>query len=577
MEILRKIALRVRRIRLKRHIIYLKKTKIYINSGARLALHPTAKLYLAGGLHVNDYKPKGSTVQTHIQMKRNSRLVVKGNFHLYYGCDFLLFENAEVTLGGGFINCFSEIRCQKRIEIGQDVAISRHVMIMDSDFHNIYDADGKIINPPSPVKIGNNVWIGARATVLKGVTIGDNAIVAAASVVVSDVAPNTIVAGNPARVIKENITWGGTASGKPPLGTNCNGCGTCRLLCPCEAIDFYCDSYGFKWPEINLEKCSHCGLCRDRCPELSKAASNNFSQPSVYAAWTLDVASRLYSTSGGLFGEIAASVIASGGWVSGAIYDRNHDVQHLVTNNLTDIKRLQQSKYVLSNLDGVFERIEELLKKNQSVVFVGCPCQVYGLKAYLGIDYEKLILIDFICLGNNSPVAYRKYLSHLEKLHDSKISKVWFKHKEFGWNNFSTKVFFENGREYLKDRNDDLYMKGYIHKNLFLRKTCYNCSFREFPRGGDVTLGDFWGVRKKYNDAKGTSVLLINSPKGENLLRAIRSKVELHKRPLSEALAGNHALFSSPKLPAEYEEVQKDIDILEFDELIDKYVGPGKG
>jgi acetyltransferase-like isoleucine patch superfamily enzyme len=105
------------------------------------------------------------------------------------------------------MNAGAQLRCMERITIGDGCAIARNVLIMDFDAHDITYEDGRKNQNTAPVTIGSHVWIGAGATILKGVTIGDNAIVGAGSVVTRDVPPNTIVAGNPARIIRENIQW----------------------------------------------------------------------------------------------------------------------------------------------------------------------------------------------------------------------------------------------------------------------------------------------------------------------------------------------------------------------------------
>jgi acetyltransferase-like isoleucine patch superfamily enzyme len=88
------------------------------------------------------------------------------------------------------------------ISIGEDCAISWDVQFIDSDQHSIDGAGG-----PAPIIVGNHVWIGQRATILKGVRIGDGAAVAAGSVVTKDVAAGTVVGGVPAKVIKTGVTW----------------------------------------------------------------------------------------------------------------------------------------------------------------------------------------------------------------------------------------------------------------------------------------------------------------------------------------------------------------------------------
>ncbi len=93
----------------------------------------------------------------------------------------------------------TEIHCQDKITIGDGSIISWDSVIMDTDYHDPHGG----ITKTAPVSIGRGVWIGCRAIILKGVTIGDNAVVAAGAVVTKDVAPNTLVAGNPALIKKK--------------------------------------------------------------------------------------------------------------------------------------------------------------------------------------------------------------------------------------------------------------------------------------------------------------------------------------------------------------------------------------
>lgn len=126
-------------------------------------------------------------------------------FWVYAGSTVTVQDGATLTLGTGYVNCKCNIQCFDSITIGEDVCISEGVTIRDSDNHYIF-RDGYKMS--APIYIGNHVWIGINATVLKGVTIGDGAVVAAGAVVTRDVPANTLVGGVPAKIIRKNVIWG---------------------------------------------------------------------------------------------------------------------------------------------------------------------------------------------------------------------------------------------------------------------------------------------------------------------------------------------------------------------------------
>jgi acetyltransferase-like isoleucine patch superfamily enzyme len=133
--------------------------------------------------------------------------VIKQEFRIFYGTSIEVFPDGELILGKGYINSNSVIACSNKISIGDGATIARGVFIYDNDHHKIFNSNNEHINPQKPIDIGKNVWIGTGAIILKGVEIGEGAIVGAGSVVTKNVSANTIVAGNPAKEIRGNVTW----------------------------------------------------------------------------------------------------------------------------------------------------------------------------------------------------------------------------------------------------------------------------------------------------------------------------------------------------------------------------------
>jgi acetyltransferase-like isoleucine patch superfamily enzyme len=139
-----------------------------------------------------------------LYLAEKANLLVKKEFKIYSGSRVYINEGASLTLGGGFINSSLNLSCFEQIEIGQEVAFSEGVTIRDSDDHRLRDANHQ---RSKPIYIGNRVWVGMNSTILKGVTIGDGAVIAAGAVVTRDIPARCLAAGVPARVIRENVEW----------------------------------------------------------------------------------------------------------------------------------------------------------------------------------------------------------------------------------------------------------------------------------------------------------------------------------------------------------------------------------
>ena len=156
--------------------------------------------------------------------------------------------------------------------------------------------------------------------------------------------------------------------------------------------------------------------------------------------------------------------------------------------------QIRSSKYLQSNAEGIYRHIQSLLKQDKLVFFCGTPCQIKALHLFLRKDYENLITCDFVCRGVNSPKVFLSYMKMLEKEFKSTATNIKFKAKDEGWHNFSMRVKFANGKEYCKNRWQDLFFIGYLQNGVFTRPSCFACRFKGFPRTSDITLADFWGI-----------------------------------------------------------------------------------
>lgn len=357
---------------------------------------------------------------------------------------------------------------------------------------------------------------------------------------------------------------------------DCTGCNACGDVCPKDCITFKTDSEGFWYPEVDKEVCVNCHLCERVCPVISPADKiKRYDVPLVYAAYTKDDCIRLDSTSGGIHSTLANYIYGINGFVGGAIYNDDHSVIHIVSNNPSDLVKIRSSKYLQSSLEGQFRQIKELLNNNQTVLYCGTPCQIQGLYKLLGKDYDNLITCDFICRGVNSPKVFAKYMEMLERQYGSKATKIKFKNKKWGWHNFSLRVNFANGQEYCKDRYHDPFFVGYLQSGCFTRPACYECKFKGFPQKSDITLADFWGIEKldkSMDQDKGTSLVLINSDKGWNLFNAIMQQIVCKEFSMNEAGLENPAIFESLKIKYGNRNLFfEDLDKLPFDEVADKH------
>jgi acetyltransferase-like isoleucine patch superfamily enzyme/coenzyme F420-reducing hydrogenase beta subunit len=295
----------------------------------------------------------------------------------------------------------------------------------------------------------------------------------------------------------------------------------------------------------------------------------------VFAAYTKDEAIRLDSTSGGIHSMLALKMYEKDAYIGGSVYNPDHTCSQIVDNNPERLPEIRSSKYLQSNAEGVYKEIRSLLKDGKNVFFCGCPCQIHALYNFLGKEYENLVTCDFICRGVNSPKVFLKYMEMLERQYGAKATKIKFKNKKWGWHNFSLRVNFENGKEYCKDRYHDLFFIGYLQAGNFTRPSCYECHFKGFPQKADITLADFWGIEKidkTLDQDKGTSLVMVNSDKGQALFDSIKDKIEWRQFTMDDARAGNPAMEGSLKSAKPNRDAFfTDLDKLPFEKVAAKH------
>ena len=201
--------------------------------------------------------------------------------------------------------------------------------------------------------------------------------------------------------------------------SECTGCWACYNACPVGAISMVDDEEGFKYPHVDYETCIECKRCVKVCPTINE--KQTYKRGVAYACYNKDEEIRRQSSSGGIFTLIAEEFISRDGKVFGAVFDENFDVHHDGASDMEEVGRMRGSKYVQSTIGETYKEVKDLLNSGEYVLFSGTPCQVGGLRTYLGRDYSKLFCMDNICHGIPSPKVFSEYRQYLEKKHMSRM------------------------------------------------------------------------------------------------------------------------------------------------------------
>lgn len=344
---------------------------------------------------------------------------------------------------------------------------------------------------------------------------------------------------------------------------NCCACGACYNICPRNAIEMIVDEYGFKYPKINYDKCIGCGACKKVCAFQNVIEKNEPLQ--VVAAARKDEDKIMKSASGGIFAVFAEYFLSIGGIVYGAALVKENNTlvpKHIGIDDLKDLPKLLGSKYVQSDIGNVYKEIRTLLNNKKQILFSGTPCQVAGLKAFLGKKYENLFTIDIICHGVPNAEFFKGYLKILEKKFNGKILDFKFRDKKDGWGPYILSADILKQNKLQKERkyiylDESTYASMFLYTDI-LRLNCYKCKYTNKHRTGDITIGDYWGIEKEHPELlkingglldtkKGISAIIINTEKGKLGLEKLGQEIVYFDTTYEKVAVVNTQLRESSK------------------------------
>ena len=341
---------------------------------------------------------------------------------------------------------------------------------------------------------------------------------------------------------------------------NCCGCSACANICPKEAITMEADGLGFVYPLVNKDNCIECGLCEKVCdfnPQYKR--DNLFDEPLVYGCRHKNEEELSQSQSGALSYALAEQFILEGGILYGATLSSIDVVRHHRCSSRSEIQMIRMSKYIQSDVSLSYRSIKKDLSEGNKVLFFGTPCQVAGLKSYIGNKYrEQLYTCDLVCHAVPSPTIWRDYCKAIEHKYKGKIKNVIFRNKKFGWHSHAETFMIQknNGQEEMVTKQT---FRKLFYSHLIVRPSCSICHYTNLKRVGDISCGDFWGWEKfhsDWNDNKGVSLALINSERGYELF--MRANLKSIKSNINECIQPQ--LVAPIKLSPLYNSLVKDFE-----------------
>lgn len=358
----------------------------------------------------------------------------------------------------------------------------------------------------------------------------------------------------------------------------CCGCAACEYVCPKNAISMEYDNEGFAYPQIDYAKCIACRKCINTCAFQSDEITHRYKEsgkkPKCYAVVHRDVDVRRSSRSGGIFTALSDYILQDHGVIYGAIVDSELRVIHIRADNVGQRNMMRGSKYVQSDISQCYPLLKRDLEMNKKVLFTGTSCQIAAIKSALGRNYKNLYTVDIVCHGVPSPKIWKDYISYIQEKNKAKCIDVDFRNKKkYGWPAHIETLKLKKENK-VKTVDSCLYSKLF-YTHLTLRPSCSSCPYKNVDHPGDITIGDYWGIKKAapdfFSNSLGTSLVLINSESGNELFECIKGKIRFKETDLS--LSMQPPLRSSFPLPDNRDTFWSDYQRYGIEKTLLKYVG----
>lgn len=347
----------------------------------------------------------------------------------------------------------------------------------------------------------------------------------------------------------------------------CCGCEACVSACPKKCISFNNDQEGFGYPSVDLDSCINCGRCEAVCPIGKALEIDDLLLAFVGYAYNEETAKK--SSSGGVFTAMAKEFLSGGGIVYGAAFDENFKLRHIACHNERELRRITGSKYVQSEIGDSFLQVKADLEQKKRVLFSGTPCQIAGLRQFIG-ENDNLYTVDLICHATPSPLVWKKYNESMRKKYGGEISRFEFRDKVIGYQFSHFAIYDRQSRIIYKAGTFvNQYLRAFF-SGICNRPSCYECKFKTIKRHSDITLGDcFFSRQFGISDKNGANTIIVHSEKGMNLLQS--ASVKYTAADLDEIVNRHYEITNSAACDERREAFFVDVNAKDIDIVMDEY------